>query len=241
MRFFSLYVGIFLFAKVSAGAMPVVDIGAMQQRYTNLLKEIEHRAKQLQEFARAAKRFEQQTKRLGEGHWEEVFRMNEYINFIANIEQSILEDTKDYRLMARKFDRDYGKIGSGSSYEKKEKLWAEKTSRLLEKTLKINDKLLNSKEKSEKFKRRLSSLKDAEGQVSALQALGSINETMGTQLNELKTIVLLDVRLRQSYLKSEEGQKKIAKEKNRAFFRGMGDLQKDKNYKVKFPKLGERN
>ena len=227
----------FIFAQALFPFAAVVeDLVAVGQRTAEFLETAARWKQQAEQFVQQAKNFEQQVAGLGKLNWKDLLKLNTFIDDATRFESSLLNKASSYRTAANQFDRVYGNQGN-LSYAEREKQWSNRLNNSLKDSFRSFGVQAKATDKLSELEASINLLKDANGNLKAIQAAGKIAKIQALYLQEISALVRRDAEVKTAESAKRAGEDEAAKKAHREFFSSKTPLKKPAPSISRFPKI----
>jgi len=217
-------------------AIPVVDVGSIEQTTITAVKTAAMLKNQIEQMKSDLDYMNKQLQTLSQLGWQDSYKLQQHLEFFDSLRGKVDTLMFDYRQMDNRFRDLYSTKDAPVS--KKLADWNAQTERSILAAMKAHGAVNNSEATLRSVSNLIEKQRRAQGDLAAIQTLGELSAIQTRQMEELKTIVALDSRAKQSQLMEEKSQKKAQKDFENYL---MSDVNKKEKLKPmrKLPKLGE--
>ncbi|MBL4818870.1 MAG: hypothetical protein JKY15_06530 [Deltaproteobacteria bacterium] len=202
-----------------------------------LAKTLLHFKKQAEQMQQEAEHFGRQVQSLSEIGWQDTYKLEQQLRYFGSLQRRAKALAFKYKLIDQDFNRLYST--KNDSVEKKMNAWDKQTENSIRDSMKSHSVLNDSKRKMQSVSDLLKAQRRAQGNLAALQTLGELTGIMARQIEELKTIVAMDSRAKQSQLMEDRALKKAAKEYGKHVMKDFAKPRKAKRPLKRLPTLGQ--
>ena len=192
---------------------------------------------QIRQMERDAKYMAQQLESLGQLGWKDPYTLQRHLDFFDSLKGRTDTLTYNYKNLDSNFRRLYG--SKDKPIDKKLDDWSTQTEISIHKAMKSHGSIEDSNKKMESVSSLIDKQRKAQGDLAAIQVLGELMAIHSRQLEELKTIITLDSRAKQSRMMEDKSIEKARAEQSKHLMKDFKKPMKAKRPMTKFPSLGK--
>lgn len=219
----------FILMKPIMAQWAVVDGPAMTQNLLNY-------AKMAEQVLQDAEYMKNQVKSLESLGWKDPYALQRHLDFFNSLKGRADTLTYNYKNLDSNFRRLYST--KDKPIDKKLDDWSKQTETSIQASMKSHGSIQESNKKMETVSNLIDKQRSAQGDLAAIQVLGELIAIQSRQLEELKTIIALDSRAKQSRMMEDKSIEKARAEQSRHLMKDFKKPMKAKRPMKKFPSLG---
>lgn len=218
------------------GQWAVADAANVAQTTLTAKNTAQQLKKQIEQMTADAERWKKQLQSLRELGWEDSYKLRQHLDYFDSVKGKVDSLAFDYREMDRRFNNLYSR--KGEPFEKKFADWNKQTDDSIRAAMTSHGALKDSRRTIVSVAELVEKQRRAQGDLAAIQTLGELAAIQSRQLEDLKTVIALDSRAKQSQLMEERSHKKTSKDFEAFLMSDVGKKEKARPMR-KLPKLGE--
>lgn len=196
-------------------------------------------ARMAKQMAQDAQYMKNQLQSLDQLGWKDPYTLQRHLDFFNSLKSRANTLTYNYKSLDSNFRRLYStKDKPTDKIDKKLDDWSKQTETSIQASMKSHGAIEDSNKKMETVSSLIDKQRKAQGDLAAIQVLGELMAIHSRQLEELKTIITLDSRAKQSRMMEDKSIEKARAEQSRHLMKDFKKPMKAKRPMKKFPSLG---
>lgn len=192
---------------------------------------------QVEQMKRDAEYTARQLQSLKELGFKDQYSLERHLEFFDSLKWKTQALTYNYKSLDSNFRRLYST--KDKPIDKKLDDWSAQTESSIQASMKSHGAVEDSNKKMESVSDLIEKQRKAQGDLAAIQTLCELSAIQSRQLEELKTIITLDSRAKQSQMMEGKSIEKARAEQSRHLMKDFKKPMKAKKPLKKFPSLGK--
>ena len=234
-RSFRIFVCIFV--NSAWAGIPVLDPTNLAQNTITAVQSLRQAENQIKQMERELEYTTRQLQSLKELGWNDPYALQRHLEFFQSLKNRSDTLTYNYKNLDSNFRRLYST--KDKPIDKRLDDWSQQTETSIQASMKSHGAVDDSKKKMETVSSLIEKQRRAQGDLAAIQVLGELMAIQSRQLEELKTIITLDSRAKQSRMMEDKSIEKARVEQSRHLMKDFNKPMKAKRPMTKFPSLGK--
>lgn len=223
--------------RFALGQWVVSDPANLAQNTLTAVRTLAQVENQVEQMRRDAEYMKNQLQSLKELGWQDSYKFQKHLDFLDSLKGRTDTLTYNYKNVDANFRRLYAT--KDKPIDKKLDDWSTQTETSLQKAMKSHGAIEDSKKKMESVSSLIDKQRQAQGDLAAIQVLGELMAIQSRQLEELKTIITLDSRAKQSRMMEDKSIEKARAEQSKHLMKDFKKPMKAKRPMTQFPSLGK--
>lgn len=215
----------------------VSDPENLAQNALNHLELAAQTANQVRQLKQDLKFMQQQTQSLVDLGWKDSYALQRHLDFFNSLRWRVKGLNNDYKRLDHDFRHLY-KI-KNKPIDQKLSDWNHQTEKSIQRAMKSHGGVEDSAQRMETVSSLIEKQRLAQGDLAALQTLGELMAIQARQIEELKTIIMLDSRAKQSRMMEGKSLDKARSEHEKHLMKDFNKPQKARRPLKRFPSLGK--